>query len=60
MNYAQIKILCRKNGLTLNELADQISYTRQGLQLTIKNETIQLRKLRLIRKILKVKPIELL
>lgn len=60
MNYPLIKQLAKKNGYTIGELAKAVDYTRAGFKPAIEKETIQLNRFKLMCKLLKVKPIEII
>ena len=60
MNYPKIKLLAKKNGYYTGELAKAVGYTRAGFKPAIEKETIAMNKFKLMCKLLKVKPIELI
>ena len=60
MDYTKIKQLAKKNGYTIGELATAVGYTRAGFKPALEKETIAMNKFKLMCKLLKVKPQELI
>ena len=56
MNYSQLKELASSKHIMIKEITERIGYSRQGLQTALDNETIDLRKIKLLCKILDVNP----
>lgn len=54
MNYNDLREVCASKKISIKELTEQIGYTRQGLQSALDNQTIELRKLKLLCEVLKI------
>ncbi|MDD3079581.1 MAG: hypothetical protein PHH37_10830 [Paludibacter sp.] len=58
MKYSDFSKLCRDNKISIKEASSKIGYTRQGLQIALDNETIDLRRLKLLCKVIGISPLE--
>lgn len=56
MNYNDFSELCRAKRILIKDVLPQIGYTRQGLQAALNNETIELRKLKLLCDSVRISP----
>ena len=56
MNYSDLKVLASSKHLMIKDITEMIGFSRQGLQSALDNETIDLRKIKLLCKILDVSP----
>ncbi|VBB45187.1 hypothetical protein TRIP_D300115 [uncultured Paludibacter sp.] len=56
MNYSQLSELSKTKGVLIKDLCLAVDMTRQGLQFSIDNQTIELRKLKLICEKLRISP----
>jgi len=56
MNYKEVKEICDLKKVTIKELSERVGYTRQGLQSALDNDTIELRKLKLLCDTLRISP----
>lgn len=56
MNYNDLREVLTSKKVSIKELTEQIGYTRQGLQSALDNQTIELRKLKLLCEVLKISP----
>lgn len=58
MDYNTLKELAETKNILLKTLCEEIGYTRAGLKKAVDNETIELRKLKLLCDILKITPLQ--
>lgn len=56
MTYSDLSTLIKSKGYRIDYIAKEVGYTRAGLQKAIDKETIELRKLKKLCELLKVKP----
>lgn len=56
MNYSELKELAESKNIMLKTICERIGYTRAGLRPAIDNETIELRKLKLLCETLRITP----
>jgi DNA-binding Xre family transcriptional regulator len=56
MNYSDLKILIDSKKIDVYSLSNEIGMTYDGFRLSIKNETIQLHKLKKLCEVLKINP----
>jgi hypothetical protein len=56
MNYSELKELAESKNIMLKTICERIGYTRAGLRPAIDNETIELRKLKLLCETLRISP----
>jgi transcriptional regulator with XRE-family HTH domain len=56
MNYSDLKELAESKNIMLKTICERIGYTRAGLRPAIDNETIELRKLKLLCETLRISP----
>lgn len=56
MNYSELSELSKSKGIKIKDLCLAVDMTRQGLQFSIDNQTIELRKLKLICEALRISP----
>jgi DNA-binding Xre family transcriptional regulator len=56
MNYSELKELAESKNILLKTLCEKVGYTRAGLRPAIDNETIELRKLKLLCETLRITP----
>lgn len=56
MNYNELSELIKSKKILVKDLCEEVGYTRRGLQTSIDNETIELRKLKLICEKLRISP----
>ena len=54
-NYSNIKIACRKKKMTIKELCEMIGITRQHLHCQVHNNTLKMKYIKKIEKILPIK-----
>ena len=56
MTYTELKPIIKSKRHQITQVAEQIGYTREGLQYALNNETIELRKLKKLCELLGIKP----
>lgn len=56
MKYNELKELAESKNIMLKTICDKVGYTRAGLRPAIDNETIELRKLKLLCETLRISP----
>ena len=56
MNYNELKELAESKNILLKTICDKVGYTRAGLRPAIDNETIDLRKLKILCELLGIAP----
>lgn len=56
MNYKNLVELCRAKNLFVKDMCAFVGYSRKGLEMALDNETIELRKLKLLCDYLRVSP----
>ena len=56
MKYSELKELAESKNIMLKTLCERVGYTRAGLRPAIDNETIELRKLKLLCETLRITP----
>lgn len=56
MNYKELKEILELKKISISELCNTIGYTRAGLQRALDNQTIELRKLKLICETVRISP----
>jgi hypothetical protein len=56
MNYSQLKVLASSKHIMIKDITERMGFSRQGLQSALDNETISVRKIKLLSQILDVLP----
>lgn len=56
MNYSELKEIAESKNIMLKTICDKVGYTRAGLKPAIDNETIELRKLKVLCDTLRITP----
>lgn len=56
MNYSDISELCKTKNIKIKDILSFIGYSRGGLEFALNNETIELRKLKLLCDYMRISP----
>lgn len=56
MNYSEFKELCKAKNIKINDVCEYVDMTRPGLTKSLNNETIELRKLKLLCDFVRITP----
>lgn len=56
MKYSELKEIAESKNIMLKTICDEVGYTRAGLKPAIDNETIELRKLKILCNTLRISP----